>query len=376
MKFVSFFLILFLMACSHAPRLRSPASASFPDGIESEKLSLSLEENFDGAALNRKLWNPHFVQIGEINNELQVYTPDSVIVEEGLLKLRAEKRKLPHADFTSGAVTTYGRFFQQYGYFEFSAKMVKGKGFWPAIWLLPEDLRWPPEIDIVEHLGENPNRAYFTFHWDLGNGKKTAKGDSCDEDDLTDDFNTYSLYWNKGIMIWYLNGVECYRHTENVPDDRMYILMNLAVGGSWPVPPDSSTIFPSDFEVDWMKVYSLQDQPQPAPVVHLAAAVENDQGRAGANLKVNVNYYLEAQEDELVVQTIVYDHTGKNQVAYGDKKVFDRAQGSHTQSVLVKIPEATPKGLYHVGVGLFSIKNNQWKNLKWLTNGATLWVKD
>lgn len=122
---------------------------------------------------------------------------------------------------------------------------MKGKGFWSAIWPLPEDLRWPPEIDIVEHLGENSNRAYFTFHWDLGNGQKTAKGNTCDEDDLTDDFNSYSLYWNKGIMIWYLNGVECYRHTLNVPDDRMYVLMNLAVGGSWPVPHGSyNNLFP------------------------------------------------------------------------------------------------------------------------------------
>ena len=216
-------MLLILMSCSHrslAPR--APASESLSVG--GQQLSLALREDFEGKNLNQELWNPHFVQITEINEELQVYTPDSVHVEDGLLKLRAERRSLPHAKFTSGAVTTYGKFAQQYGYFEFSAKMVKGKGFWPALWLLPEDLRWPPEIDIVEHLGENPNRAYFTFHWDLGNGSKTAKGNHCDEDDLTDDFNTYSLYWNEGLMVWYLNGVECYRHTENVPAEPMYVL--------------------------------------------------------------------------------------------------------------------------------------------------------
>lgn len=367
--------MIIVFSCSHFnQKTRIPASALFPHGIDANKLSLSLEENFNGSSFNQKLWNPHFVQIGEINNELQIYTPDSVIVQDGLLKLRAERRKLPHADYTSGAVTTYGKFSQQYGYFEFSAKMVKGKGFWPAIWLLPEDLRWPPEIDIVEHLGENPNRAYFSFHWDLGNGRKTAKGDSCDEDDLTDDFNTYSLYWNKGIMIWYLNGVECYRHTENVPDDPMYVLMNLAVGGSWPVPPDASTKFPSDFEVDWMRIYSLNDFKQPPTQLRLSGTLQKNQWRAGENLRVQVDFNLPQNEDEIIVQTILYDHTGRKQVGYGDKKLRRLSPGERSHQVMVKIPEDAPAGLYHVGIGLFRIKDNKWVNLKWLTNGATLWV--
>ena len=123
------------------------------------------------------------------NGELQVYTggipgaPQPYRIRNGELVITAartppalRKRLWGHA-YTSGVVTTSKSFNQRYGYFEMRARLPEGKGLWPAFWLLPADGSWPPEIDVVEMLGHQPDTHYATVHYsEKGARKQSGEG--------------------------------------------------------------------------------------------------------------------------------------------------------------------------------------------------------
>jgi beta-glucanase (GH16 family) len=74
--------------------------------------------------------------------------------------------------------------------------------------------------------------------------------------DLSADFHTYAVEWSADAIIWFFDGVEKFRSGQGVPQQPMYLLVNLAIGGAWPVPPDESTPWPSSFDVDYVRVYA------------------------------------------------------------------------------------------------------------------------
>jgi beta-glucanase (GH16 family) len=205
----------------------------------------------------------------ETNNELELYTPNNVSFENGLLKFQARAQKPPtnwcgrycrDYPYTSGMVMSGGNNFGvlplftfQYGYVEARIKVPAGKGLWPAFWLLPTTYNSLPEIDIMEILGDTPGDFHMNFH------PKTGKNFGCvyKGPDLSKDFHTYGVDWQAGYIAWYLDGVERCRYTgTGIPAEKMYILLNLAVGGDWPGAPDAGTIFPADMFVDYVRVYA------------------------------------------------------------------------------------------------------------------------
>ena len=246
---------------------------------------LTFSDEFEGTVLDTAKWNTTFKWGGvgartlPGNKELQYYADDAFGVENGTLRIKAERRSVEWYgktyQYTSGAITSYQTFVQMYGYFEMRARIPKGKGLWPAFWLLPNRQAWPPEIDVLEMLGHEPFRAYMTFHWSEFDVHRSSGG-HYDGPDFSQDFHTFAVEWSPRRLIWYIDDVERRRHTNNyVPAEPMHILANLAVGGSWPGSPDENTPFPSYFEIDYIRVYQYQDTTFPginkSPTVELTA---------------------------------------------------------------------------------------------------------
>src|SRR5262249_18631606 len=151
-------------------------------------------------------------------------------------------------------------FSQLYGVFEIRAKLPKGKGFFPAFWLLPADSSWPPEIDILELLGHDTATYYGTSHTSE-TGEHTAVTNKIPQPDLSADFHQFALSWEKDELHWYLDGVEVARvPTPKDMHKPMYMLANLAIGSGWPGYPDASTVFPGVLAIDWIRAYQPKDR--------------------------------------------------------------------------------------------------------------------
>jgi beta-glucanase (GH16 family) len=222
---------------------------------------LTFHDEFDGASLDPSKWNPRDPWGRVRNNELQAYVEDAFRLHDGMLHIVAEKRSASYdgavRQYTSGMMSTYRKFAQQYGWFEVRARLPKGNGLWPAFWMLPEPLGWPPEIDVMENLAQDTRVAYFTNHFTGSDGKHGSKGSGkIATPDLSADFHTFAVEWTPEAIVWYLDGVEKFRSAVGVPHQPMYLLLNLAVGGAWPVPPDETTAFPASFQVDYVRVYA------------------------------------------------------------------------------------------------------------------------
>ncbi len=176
-------------------------------------------------------------------------------VHDGALSITADRTppRLTHElggyNYTSGLITSQPIFNQTYGYFEMRARLPAGKGVWPAFWLLPSDLDWPPEIDVMESVGD-PTKVFVTVH------SKHQKTDGTAVTVTPGDFHTYSVSWDRERLIWYVDGREV-RRQPTPPDMHkpMYLLANLALGGDWAGSPDRTTPFPVHFVIDYIRAY-------------------------------------------------------------------------------------------------------------------------
>jgi len=195
------------------------------------------------------------------NGELELYVDPDVLglnpftVRNGVLEIAAEPARpelvprLNNYRFTSGLITSQPSHAQTYGYFEMRAKLPRGKGLWPAFWLLPSDQSWPPEIDVMESIGD-PTHVYMTAHSKAGDPKGVEARIS------EDSFHTFAVSWDPRELIYYVDGREAGR--QPTPPDLhkpMFMLANLAVGGAWPGNPDASTRFPATFSIDYIRAY-------------------------------------------------------------------------------------------------------------------------
>ena len=237
------------------------ADVSGQGATEPERWELTFVDEFDGPKLDYARWVPKDPWGAEKNNELQAYIVKAFHQENGILKIRCEDEPAFYdgakRDYRSGMMTTLGKFSQQFGRFEVRCKVPKGKGLWPAFWLLPDPLAWPPEIDVLEVLGHEPDKVYMSNHWpDLSNpgGKSLAVTGEFKGTDFSDGFHTFAVEWEKGKIRWYVDSIERHQSDQEVPEQPMFLLLNLAVGG-WAEAPDAETRFPADFEIDYVKVW-------------------------------------------------------------------------------------------------------------------------
>ncbi len=225
---------------------------------------LTFQDEFDGAQVDAAKWGKRY-KWGEaqINSELEAYVDDAFQVQNGTLTIVGDKRTASYAgqtfQYASGVLCSVLE--QKYGYFEARLKVPAGQGMWPAFWLLGKvESSGVNEIDIHEILGQEPSTVYMTVHWgtDYSSGHK-SDGSSWVGPDFSADFHVFGLEWNPDSIVWTIDGVERKRHTGvGVPQVEMYIIINLAIGGSWPGPPDSTTTFPGLYQIDYVRAYTRQ----------------------------------------------------------------------------------------------------------------------
>lgn len=249
------------------------AAAAQAQSIPGRTLLWSDEfDQTDGTAPDPSKWSYDIGGGGWGNNELQYYTnrTDNVRVEAGQLVIEAKAENYGGRNYTSGRLLTKGKASWTYGRMEARIKIPKGKGIWPAFWLLGANVdtaHWPDcgEIDIMENIGSEPSTLHGTLH---GPGYSGAAGITGDYHftggALSDDYHIYAIEWEESRISWFIDGQQYFSLTSgNLPAGRSWIfsqpqflLLNLAVGGNWPGNPNATTVFPQRMSVDYVRVYS------------------------------------------------------------------------------------------------------------------------
>jgi len=217
--------------------------------------ALIWQDEFEGNCLDFSKWNVED-WAAEKNNELQYYSPNNVKVEDGVLKLISKNEQFKGKDYTSGAVHTQGKFNFLYGKAEMRAKLPAGQGIFPAFWMMTDkENTWLPEIDILEMLGHQPDQVWMVSHWLGEDGKLKSVSDTFTGPDFSKDFHTFGIEWSPNSIMWFIDDMERFKISRNIPSESMYLYLNTAVGGNWPGAPDQTTVFPVSFEIDYVRVY-------------------------------------------------------------------------------------------------------------------------
>lgn len=230
-----------------------------------------LDEGFDGSMLDQSFWSTcywwadHGCTIAS-NNELEWYVPEQVGVADGALRLTAAHRDITGSDgkqypYVSGMVTTgppaagdKPKLDFRYGTVAVRFQTPPGRGMWPAIWMLPANQQSRPEIDLLEVSSKRPGQVMMHVHPNEGPSEgKTIRlpGRST----TSSGWHTVRLDWHPDRLGFFLDGEQVWQVTgAKVPRERMYLVMNLAVGGVYGGQPDSSA-FPASFRIDhvWIR---------------------------------------------------------------------------------------------------------------------------
>jgi beta-glucanase (GH16 family) len=233
-----------------APRPVEPARKTKPPW------KLVWSDEFEAKGLDKGKWVVGTRADPNYDGGINYYDPGEVTTGGGTLTIRS--RPTPGKNgktlYASGRVSTKNKYAFRYGKIEIRAKLPSGRGLWPALWLLPSDGTWPPEIDIVELLGHEPNRVHMTSHWGTRKERRSSQ-DSYIGPNFASGYHTFAFEWEPGLLRWYVDGVKRKVLTTNVPDRAMYLIMNTSVGGDWPGPPTKSTAFPQYMQIDYVRVY-------------------------------------------------------------------------------------------------------------------------
>lgn len=211
------------------------------------------------------------------NNELQYYTEDrskNARVENGYLTIEVHKESFKTREYTSARLLTRGKQTWQYGRFEIRAKLPSGTGTWPAIWMLPEEWSyggWPSsgEIDIMEHVGYEPNFIYGSVHTNAYNHiEGTQATDTLKVPDAESTFHTYTIEWTPEKILWFVDDKH-YASFENENksykewpfDQAFHLILNIAVGGNWGgIKGVDDSIWPQKMIVDFVRVYQKKEK--------------------------------------------------------------------------------------------------------------------
>jgi len=261
---------------SGAVAARAPASSSEAVvTVTSPAWRLVWSDEFGGSAgsaVDGSKWGYDIGGGGWGNGELQSYTsrPSNVRQNgQGQLEIVARAEALGDINYTSGRISTAGRFTQRYGRFEARIRLPSGNGIWPAFWSLGDNIGstgWPAcgELDIMEVVRD------FTVNHGTAHGPGYSGGSQLTASyklpsgSLVDDFHIYAIEWEPNMVRWYVdNTLYVQRTPADLPpgttwvyDHPFFLVLNLAVGGGFPGPPDASTEFPQTMTVDYVRVYT------------------------------------------------------------------------------------------------------------------------
>ena len=233
-------------------------------------LNLVWSDEFSGKTIDPLVWNYDIGGSGWGNNELEYYTNSSknAFVTNGYLVIEARKETYKTNNYTSARLLSKDKKSFTYGRIDFRAKLPKGQGIWPALWMLGSNIStksWPAcgEIDIMELLGHEPQKTYGTIHWGAAGGPSTHIGGNylLNSQTFSDSFHVFSLLWETNKLSFLIDNIPFFSADKSqvngdYPFDKpFFFIMNVAVGGNWPGNPDTTTIFPQRMIVDYVRVF-------------------------------------------------------------------------------------------------------------------------
>ncbi len=265
------------LACDPAAHLvNKPDAPSGASPQSSGEWQLVWQDEFDGPVgtpPSADRWVHDVGGDGWGNGQLEFDTarPENVSMDgAGNLVITARKESYGGRSYTSARINSSGRFEQAYGRFEARLQLPVGRGIWPAFWLLGSNIKevgWPEcgEIDIMEYRGQLPALVRGSLH-----GPGYSGGDNIGADyavsggKLYEDFHVYAVEWEPTRIRWMVDGRTFFEATPSrlpagkrwVYDHPHFIILNVAVGGGYVGPPDSTTVFPQQMKVDYVRVYT------------------------------------------------------------------------------------------------------------------------
>ncbi len=269
---------------------------------------LDWNDEFSGSKLNPDKWKH---ELGVIRNQdaVQTYTRDCVRLRGGKLILISKARETRNSNYdpkkehwthqrktmpyASGSVTTRGvKHFTCPGRLEIRAKIPRARGVWPALWTMHvNQYGWPAngEIDILEHISQEPETCYSIFRWGANGSNREHKVIRTTRiPDYSKEFHTYVLEWDEEVMRILIDDKEVGRvqiADANYPDGNnplrtpCYLIMNTAIDG-WAESPHAAD-FPVQFEIDYVRYYTKGEKTQPAA----DSGAENDEPRPARKKK-------------------------------------------------------------------------------------------
>lgn len=295
---VTIFIVLFVNACGTSltptaaivpSKTPTPVPTSAPTSTpiaspeeapiaEYDGYDLVWSDEFDGTSINLDNWTYDIGGWGWGNGEAQYYTdrPENARVENGLLVIEARFERFEESYYTSARLKTEDLQEFQYGRIEARTKVPSGAGLWPAFWMLGSNFEttfdangvpssnWPQvgEIDIMEYIGREPNLIFGTAH---GPGYSGALGLSRwnrQDYPIADEFHTYAVEWDYEGITWFYDDEPYFTlaredvgDREWVFDHEFFIILNLALGGTFPGPIALDTKFPTNYYIDYVRVY-------------------------------------------------------------------------------------------------------------------------
>jgi beta-glucanase (GH16 family) len=274
-----FFSLVFVLIAAALVHLSCGAGApSGPPQSGNGPWVLSWSDEFDapdGSAPDPAKWALFVSGNGEGNHELEYYTdrPRNAYIQKGNLVIAALKETYTGLDgtrdYTSARLSTVG-FQQVYGRIEARIKLPRGQGIWSAFWMLGNNMDqvgWPQcgEIDIMENIGHEPSTVHGTIHGPGYSGKAGISAPyALASGAFAGDYHVFAAEWEPGVVRFYVDG-NLYSTVgpSALPPGKQWVLdghpfqiiLNVAVGGDWPGPPDETTVFPQTMLVDYVRVY-------------------------------------------------------------------------------------------------------------------------
>ncbi len=248
------------------------------ENYENEAWELVWSDEFNttnNSGIDLSKWSFNTGGHGWGNHELQYYTDrlDNAYIENGCLVIKANKEEYNNKEYTSARLVTKNKGDWLYGKIEIRAKLPYGQGIWPAFWMLPTDNyygRWPRsgEIDIMELLGNESEKVYGTLIYGKPYEASSNTYSLYNEKTFSDDFHVFGMVWKPEGIYWYIDGQPFHYETNWYTSDKanefpapfntpFHLILNIAVGGSWPGRPDESTFFPQYMYIDYVHVYQI-----------------------------------------------------------------------------------------------------------------------
>jgi beta-glucanase (GH16 family) len=270
---------------------------SLHSNAQSPNWQLVWSDEFNGSSIDPNNWTYDTGGGGWGNNELEYYTSraaNSFIATDpttgnGCLVIQALQEQYRNQNYTSARLKTQGLHNWTYGKIEASIKVPNGVGVWPAFWMLGANFSsvgWPAcgELDIMEHvlpIGATTIRG--SAHAPNYSGANSVHCDATLAN-LSGQFHTFTITWSPTEIDYLVDGIEYFYLTpqtyscgpvQSLPgawifDHPFFIILNLAIGGNWPGPPDATTVFPVQMWVDWVRVYADANLQPPGSTLKVA----------------------------------------------------------------------------------------------------------